>query len=130
MGEAIDLGKMFDIAGISAGAPMKPVDTSGLPSPTRAIAVLSSGIQVDCDVQYAGLMPDQPNVRRFRVVAELDWATCNVVSISLDRWPPGIAVTLRVPEHVPDERCIEIGRGIHWTVAGEQYSPGRMEFGQ
>jgi hypothetical protein len=115
----IDLGKIMDLGPLAA-APMKHVDTSGLPSPTRAIATLSDGVSFDCQIEY--VETNARGIRRFRVSAELDWSTSKVVSIGLDRWPPGIMVSLRVPNDMPDERAMQFAAQIHWYVLGSNDS--------
>lgn len=114
MGEAIDLSRLFD-TGTHVGAAMKPIDSSGLPRPTRAIATLANGIQVECVVQYCGVM-NRNKQRRYRVAAELDWATANVVSVGLDRWPRDVLVTMKVPDEWPDVRCHAFAHAIQWYV--------------
>jgi hypothetical protein len=122
MGIEIDLANAFDVGGHKMGAPLKPVDRSGLPSPTRAIATLSDGVQFECNIQYVGITNGR---RRFRVTAEIDWATCNVVSIGLDRLPSDVWLSLRMPADLPDAQCVAIGAGIHWYEldSGEKMIP-------
>ena len=121
----MDLADLFPKEG-DEPTPMAlpPKDLSGRPCPTRAFATLSSGIVVDCPVVFGGI---RGNDRRYKVIAELDWATAQVVSIEVDRWPPDVMVTLKVPDDWDDERCKTFGHGIVWTVAGQGYQPMRME---
>jgi hypothetical protein len=120
----MDLGDLLSGNIIEPPPDDRPVDTSGKPCPTYAIARLSSGLAVECPVVYGGMMGRD---RRYRVIAELDWSTAKVVSIEVDRWPPDCFITLKVPESWDDERCREFGHGIDWRTAGQSYTPSRME---
>lgn len=120
----IDLGSLFGDDGSLPPRKEQPVDNSGRPCPTRALATLSSGVVVECAVVYGGMFRGE---RRYRVVAEIDWATVRVVSVEMDRWPPDVYVSLRIPEEWDDQRAKEFGHGIEWRVAGNGYLPQRME---
>jgi hypothetical protein len=115
----MDLADMFN-----EPPPKRYVDNSGRPCPTRAFVTLSSGVVVDAVVVYGGV---HRNDRRYRVVAELDWATANVVMVEVDRWPPDVQITMRVPDDWDDMRCIMFGRDIEWKVAGVTYRPTYIE---
>lgn len=119
----MDLGELL-AGGEMPERPKELVDLSGRPQPTRATVILTSGIQVEADVKYRGVMPNGD--RGFRVVAEIDWDTDSVAAIEVDRWAPDVQMTLWVPDTVTDERCREIGHSIDWRVAGASYRPSLM----
>ena len=104
--------------------PERPVDLSGLPCPTRAFVTLSSGVVVNAAVIFRGIYAGE---RLYRVVAELDWSTANIKMVEVDRWPPDVRLTLRVPDEWDDMRCKKFGHDIEWKVAGEHYQPRRIE---
>lgn len=108
----IDLANLFGDNG--SDPPPPPVDLSGRPVPTRAIATLSSGIQIECAVIFNGHMPD--GQRKYKVVAELDWSTANVVRVEVDRWPSDVYITMKVPDGWDDVRCVVFGQGIEWGL--------------
>lgn len=116
----MDIGELL---GDSLGSPepKQPVDLTGLPVPTRAWVFLSNGIQLDADVRYRGMINSR--YRGYRIIAELDWETANVIRIEVDRWPPDVQFTLWFPDTVPDERCKQLGRGITWAIAGKASGP-------
>lgn len=118
----IDLGKILNSPEAQPfGLPKEP----DKPRPTRAWAHLSSGVIVECDVQWAGFLPNGD--RRYRLVAEIDWATANVLRFDVDRWPRDVQVTIAVPEEWDNATCISFGRRIEWMVAGAPYDPRSIE---
>jgi hypothetical protein len=123
MPDMIDLGSLLS-GGEMPERPKRLVDVSGLPQPTRAWVFLSNGIQLDADVRYRGNIGTD---RGYRIIAELDWDTANVIRIEVDRWPPDVQFTLWVPDTMSDERAREIGNGVQWAVAGNRYKPSRFE---
>jgi len=117
----IDIGNLFSNNELPPSN--RPVDDSGRPCPTRAWVTLSSGVVVECPIIYGGMFR---NERRYRVVAEVDWATAKVATVDVDRWPPDVYVTLKIPDDWDDLRANEFGHDIEWKVAGQLYSPQRM----
>lgn len=126
----LDLANLFGDEGEMPKAPEVLVDNSGRPIPTRATIHLTSGIQVDAIVRYTGLMPGStgsaPIIRKYSIIAEINWDTDNVAFIDVDRCPPDVAFMLRIPETVSDQRAILIGENLRWRVDGRAYQPSFM----
>jgi hypothetical protein len=113
MPEPIDLGKLGNLS-----APKPLVDKTSLPRPTRATVTLTSGLQFEAVPIYGGMHNGR---RRYKIVAESDWATMRIASIGVDRWPADVSLHLKVPDEWTDEQCSEFGYGIRWFESGDEY---------
>lgn len=116
----LDLGALFGDDGSTPKAPELLVDKSNRPIPTRAVVTLSTGVQIEADVQYRGTHGYD---RRYRISAELSWDTVTIVRIDVDRSAPDIVFTIYMPWTVSDERALEIGHNIEWHVGQMPWAP-------
>lgn len=116
----LDLSQLFGDDGELPKPPELLVDKSNRPIPTRAVVTLSSGVQVDADIQYRGTDGFD---RKYRISAEIGWDTVTIVRVDVDRAAPDIVFTLYMPETVADERALEMGRNIEWHVGQMPWVP-------
>lgn len=118
----MDLDELLGSGNQMPPAPKELVDKSDKPRPTRAIVVLPNGIQVDATLKFTGTVPQftrakpERDMRRYKVMVELDWDTVKVDKILVDRWPGDVLISLGVPDDLPDDRCREIARAIEFGL--------------
>lgn len=93
-------------------------DKTKLPRPTRATVTLTSGLQFEAVPIYGGRYQGK---RRYKIVAESDWATLRIDSIGVDRWPSDVSLHLKVPDDWTDEQMVEFGYGIRWFEMGDPH---------
>lgn len=75
------------------------VDLSGKPKPENVRVRMASGIEFKCDVRYDGLDPDR--TRRFKVIAEIDWADHFPVALIVGEYPSDVTIIFDA-SNVPD----------------------------
>jgi hypothetical protein len=73
------------------------VDTSGKPIPKNVRAILNSGIEVPCAVKYDGTeMSSGELVRRYLVLAEVNWYKYWVKTLVVGEWPSDVKFAFNV----------------------------------
>lgn len=93
-----DLAKLF---GIEEDRPLG--DLSGKKTPKNVKAVLNSGLEIQCDTRYDGQAIDNPLMRRYLVIAEIDWSKHWVKTLLVEELPLDVRLILRVPDTTPSE---------------------------
>lgn len=79
------------------------VDLSGKKIPKNIRAVLDSGFEIQCDTRYDGQATDNPLMRRYLVIAEIDWSKHWVKTLLVEELPLDVRLCLRVPDTTSSE---------------------------
>jgi hypothetical protein len=100
---------MLDIATLLGGdgQPEKDnrkVDLSGRPIPKNVRVILNSGVELQCEVVYDGMSRNDPNLRRFLIIAEIDWFKYWIKTIVVGENPEDVELIIPLPKTDPGEQ--------------------------
>jgi hypothetical protein len=77
--------------------PDRKTDLSGKKKPKNVRAILNSGIEVPCEVQYDGQAEDDPRMRRYLVKAECDWSKYWIKTLLVGECSVDVRIIVLVP---------------------------------
>lgn len=79
--------------------------------PRGVTAITTSGLRIPCDVMYYGIEAGHP---RYRIIAEINWRTIQIVRVEIEHWPDGTMLVLDIGDATPGELA-EYSNNIEWA---------------
>jgi hypothetical protein len=96
--------EMIDLANLFADDDKPLVDTSGKPLPKNVRVILNSGVEIPCALKYDGTeMSAGVMVRKYLVIAEIDWYKHWVKTLVVGEWPSDVKFAFNTGKEVDPE---------------------------